>query len=214
VVEIRQVEVILIRVILGDQSMKRTAAAWAAILLTLAVIVVAGLALFAWYISGYNKAVALSQGAKEAWSNVDTALQRRLDLVPNLVETVKGYAKHEKEIFENIAAARTKYFQADTPAAKMAAANDLSGLLSRLLLLKEAYPELKANQNFLALQDQLEGTENRINVARTRYNEAAKALNTYAKEFFGSFFCRRAGVQPVEYFEASPAAAEPPKVAF
>jgi len=194
--------------------MKRTAAAWPAILAVFVILVIIAVALFAWYISGYNKAVGLSQAAKEAWSNVDTALQRRLDLVPNLVETVKGYATHEKEIFENIANARTKYFQSDAPADKIAASNELSGLLSRLLMLKETYPELKANQNFLALQDQLEGTENRINVARTRYNEAARSLNTYSQEFFGSFFCRSANVAPVEYFEAAPESKEAPKVTF
>jgi LemA protein len=194
--------------------MKRSGAAWIAMVVVLLVLLVAVGVIFTWYISGYNRAVALSQGAKEAWSNVDTALQRRMDLIPNLVETVKGYAKHEKEIFENIAQARTKYFQSNTPADKMAASNDMTGLLSRLLLLKETYPELKANQSFLSLQDQLEGTENRINVARTRYNEAAKALNTYASEYFGSFFCKSAKVEPVPYFEAAPAAKEAPKVTF
>jgi LemA protein len=194
--------------------MRRNGAVWPAILVVVILLAVCAAAAFAWYIGGYNKAVNLSQGAKEAWSNVDTTLQRRMDLIPNLVATVKGYATHEKEIFENIAAARTKYFQSNSPADKMAAANDMSGLLSRLLLLKEAYPELKANQNFLSLQDQLEGTENRINVARTRYNEAAKALNTYQKEYFGSFFCKSAKVEAVPYFEAAPAAQEAPKVAF
>jgi LemA protein len=194
--------------------MKRNGAAWIALIVVFVVLVAAIGILFAWYINGYNKAVRLSQGAKEAWANVDTTLQRRMDLIPNLVETVKGYAKHEKEIFENIAQARTKYFQSDKPADKMAAANDMSGLLSRLLLLKETYPELKANQNFLSLQDQLEGTENRINVARTRYNEAAKVLNTYQQEYFGSFFCRSAKVEPAPYFEAASAAKETPKVTF
>jgi LemA protein len=159
--------------------------------------------------------VRLDEGSKTAWSNVDTALQRRLDLVPNLVGTVKGYAVHEKELFENLAKSREKYFQADTRAGKIEASNELGGFLSRLLLLREAYPELKASQNFLALQGQLEGTENRINVARTRYNEATKLLNAYTREFFGSFFCRRAGVTSVEYFEATEQAkTEVPKVEF
>ena len=117
-------------------------------------------------------------------------------------------------MFEYIAKSREKYFQAGSRAGKIKASNQLSGFLSRLLMLKEAYPELKANQNFLALQDSLEGTENRIAVARTRYNEAAKQLNSYAKQFFGSFFCRRAGVKPVEYFEAAEQAKEAPKVKF
>ena len=138
--------------------------------------------------------------------------------MPNLVATVKGYAEHEKELFENIANARTKYFQAEKEAnraGQIAASNDLGGFLSKLLMLKESYPDLKANQNFLALQDQLEGTENRIAVARTRYNEAAKALNTYTKELIGSFFSKRAGVKAVEYFEASEQAkTEVPEVKF
>jgi len=183
--------------------MKSFGKIWVALIVVVVVLVLVGLGVFSWYIAGYNKAVTLDEGAKTAWSNVDTALQRRLDLVPNLVSTVKGYAAHEKELFENIANARTKYFQADTVAGKIDASNQMSGLLSRLLLLREAYPELKANQNFLALQDSLEGTENRINVARTRYNEAARSLNSYRREFFGSFFCRRAGVEKVEYFEAA-----------
>jgi LemA protein len=181
--------------------MKTYGKGWGTLIIILVIIVVLGLGIFRWYISGYNKAVRIDEGAKTAWSNVDTALQRRLDLVPNLVETVKGYAAHEKELFENIAQARTKYFQADTRAKQIEASNELGGFLSRLLMLQESYPELKANQNFLALQDSLEGTENRIAVARTRYNEAAKALNSYRREFFGSFFCKRAGVTEVEYFE-------------
>jgi len=174
-----------------------------------------GLALFGWYKAGYNKAVRLEQGAEEAWANVDAQLQRRLDLVPNLVATVKGYATQEKELFENIARSREKYFQAGNVAGKIEASNQLSGFLSRLLVLQERYPDLKANQNFLALQDQLEGTENRISVARTRYNEAVKALNTYTRELFGAWFCKRAGVEAGEYFEATgQAQTEVPKVDF
>lgn len=188
---------------------------WVVLVIILVAILLLGLGIFRWYISGYNRAVSLEQDAEKAWANIDAALQRRLDLVPNLVATVQGYAKHEKELFENIAKSREKYFQADSRAGKIEASNELSGFLSRLLLLREAYPELKANQNFLALQDQLEGTENRISVARTRYNEAAKNLNSYSRQFFGSFFCRRAGVEPVEYFEATEQAkTEVPKVKF
>jgi len=195
--------------------MKNFGKVWAVLIVILVVILVFGLGIFKWYIGGYNRAVGLDEAAKTAWSNVDTALQRRLDLIPNLIETVKGYATHEKELFENIANSRTKYFQADTVGAKIEASNELSGLLSRLLMLQENYPQLKANQNFLALQDSLEGTENRIAVARTRYNEAAKLLNSYAREFFGSFFCKRAGVMKVEYFEATEQAkTEVPKVQF
>jgi len=178
------------------------------------VVVFVGLLGVGWYIRGYNKAVRLDEAVTAAWANVDSALQRRMDLIPNLVETVKGYAEHERELFENIAQARTKYFQADRPEGKIEAYNNMSGLLSRLLLLQERYPELKANQNFLALQDSLEGTENRINVERIRYNEAVKALNTYSREVLGSFFCRMAGVERREPFEAAPEAREVPRVDF
>jgi LemA protein len=195
--------------------MKYFGKAWVGLIVALAVILIIGLGIVGWYINGYNKAVNLEQGAENAWANIDAALQRRLDLVPNLVETVKGYASHEKELFENIAKSREKYFQADTRAGKIEASNELTGFLSRLLMLQENYPQLKASDNFRDLQVALEGTENRIAVARTRYNEAAKQLNSYSKEFFGSFFCRRAGVKPVEYFEATEQAkTEVPKVKF
>ena len=195
--------------------MKNSGKVWVVLVVILAVILLFGIGTFKWYISGYNRAVGLDEGAKTAWSNVDTSLQRRLDLIPNLIETVKGYASHEKELFENLAKSREKYFQAGSRAGKIEASNELSGFLSRLLVLREAYPDLKANQNFLALQDQLEGTENRIAVARTRYNEAAKLLNSYTREFFGSFFCGKAGVEKTEYFEASEKAkTEVPKVQF
>ncbi len=188
---------------------------WVGLVIALVVILIIGLGILGWYIGGYNRAVNLEQGTENAWANIDAALQRRLDLVPNLVETVKGYASHEKELFENIAKSREKYFQADSRAGKIEASNELTGFLSRLLMLQENYPQLRASDNFRDLQVALEGTENRIAVARTRYNEAAKLLNSYSKEFFGSFFCRRAGVKPVEYFEATEQAkTEVPKVEF
>jgi len=189
---------------------------WVVLVAILIVILLIGLGIFRWYVSGYNNAVNLEQGAEKGWSDIDAALQRRLDLVPNLVNTVKGYAKHEKELFENIAKSREKYFQAgDNRAGKIEASNQLSGFLSRLLMLQENYPELKASENFRDLQTQLEGTENRISVARTRYNEAAKLLNSYTRQFFGSFFCKRAGVEKVDYFEATEQAkTEVPKVEF
>jgi LemA protein len=203
------------------QSKSRTrnfpqgASATAVLLGILGVLILLGAASFGIYVRGYNRAVRLEQAAKEAWANVDVQLQRRLDLIPNLVETVKGYASQEKEIFENIAQARTKYFQSNSVDQKIDASNQLSGLLSRLLVLRETYPELKSNQNFLSLQDQLEGTENRISVARTRYNEAANVLNTYAKELFGSWFARKAGVAPQPLFETTEQARTgPPKVEF
>ncbi len=195
--------------------MKRLGQTWVALIIVLVVILLIGLAVFGWYIGGYNKAVRLKEATNTAWANVDAVLQRRLDLIPNLVETVKGYAQHEKELFENIAKSREKYFQAGTVAGKIEASNELSGFLSRLLMLQENYPQLKASDNFRDLQVALEGTENRIAVARTRYNEAARELNSYAKEFFGKFFCKKAGVEPVDYFEATEKArTEVPKVEF
>ena len=192
--------------------MRSLGKAWIVVLVALLVLL---LAIVLWYLHGYNKAVNLEQGAEKTWADIDAALQRRLDLIPNLVNTVKGYAEHEKELFENIAKSREKYFQADSRAGKIEASNQLTGFLSRLLMLQERYPDLKANQNFLDLQVALEGTENRINVARTRYNEAARLLNSYTKQVFGSYFCKKASVEPVEYFQATEQAkTEVPTVEF
>ncbi len=163
---------------------------------------------------GYNKAIRFDEAVKERWAQVETVLVRRFDLIPNLVETVKGYASHEKELFEHIADARTKYFQAPSIAAKAQSASQLQGFLSRLMFLQERYPDLKANQNFLKLQDQLEGTENRIAVERKRYNEAVRAVNTYARSFFGRSFCNMAGVEKSEYLEATEEQKATPKVKF
>lgn len=195
--------------------MRNSGKVWPVLVLVLIALLLLGVGIFRWYVSGYNKAVRLEEGAKNAWSNVDTMLQRRLDLVPSLVETVKGYARHEKELFENLAKSREKYFQAGTRAGKIEASNELSGFLSRLLMLQENYPQLRASENFQGLQIALEGTENRIAVARTRYNDAARQLNSYTKEFFGKFFCKKAGVEPADYFEATEQAkTEVPKVEF
>jgi LemA protein len=164
--------------------------------------------------SGYNRAVRYDEAVKNGWGDVENQLQRRYDLIPNVVETVKGYAAHEKELFENIAEARTRYFSAGNRDAKVQAANQLESVLSRLLVLKETYPELKANQGFLALQDQLEGSENRLAVARKRYNDAVGTLNTYARGLLGRLFCSWAGVEPAEYFKSDEAAKKAPDVKF
>ena len=156
---------------------------------------------FSWFRTGYDNVIAMDENIKGSWAQVENQLKRRYDLIPNLIETVKGYASHEKELFENIANARTKYFQANTVNDKVQASNQLEGVLSRLLLLREAYPQLKANQSFLKLQDSLEGTENRISVERKRYNEAVQILNTYIRTFFGRFFASFAGVSSAEYYE-------------
>ena len=189
--------------------------AWLTCLVILLIVVVGGAAFGGCaLVGGYNKAVNLGEAVTSAWSEVDNQLQRRNDLIPNLVNTVKGYAKHEKELFENIAAARTKYFQAGTRGEKIQAANSISGLLSRLLVLRETYPELKANESFLKLQDSLEGTENRIAVARKRYNGSVEQANAYRKSFFGRFFANWVGLEESEYFKAPEQAKQVPKVAF
>ncbi len=169
---------------------------------------------FSWFRSGYDNVIAMDENIKGSWAQVENQLKRRYDLIPNLIETVKGYASHEKELFENIANARTKYFQANTVNDKVKASNQLEGVLSRLLLLREAYPQLKANQSFLKLQDSLEGTENRIAVERKRYNEAVQILNTYIRTFFGRFFASFAGVSSAEYYEVPEGEQATPQVKF
>ncbi len=169
---------------------------------------------FSWVIGNYNKVVTMDENIKAQWSQVDNQLKRRYDLIPNLVETVKGYAKHEKELFENIAEMRTRYFKASTVKDKIAASRGLESVLSRLLLLKEAYPQLKANESFLKLQDSLEGTENRIAVERKRFNDSVRVLNTYRRTFFGRFFASIAGVEAGEYYEPPEKEKENIKVKF
>jgi LemA protein len=184
------------------------------VLIILALILLLGLLTFGWVKQGYNRAVAMDENVKGRWAQVENQLKRRYDLIPNLVETVKGYATHEKELFEHIADARTKYFQAKGVKGKIAASNQLEGVLSRLLLLREQYPDLKANESFLKLQDSLEGTENRIAVERKRYNDAVQILNTYTRTFFGRFFTALAGVSKAEYYKVPEGEKEVPKVKF
>jgi LemA protein len=177
--------------------------------------IVAVVVIFASILIGqYNKAIRMDEAVNAQWAQVENQLKRCFDLIPNLVETVKGYAKHERETFEFIANARTKYFSAQTVGEKAKAASGLEGALSRLLLLQEKYPELKANESFLKLQDSLEGTENRIAVERGRYNENVRVLNAYIRSFFGRFFANWAGVKQAEYFLVPEAEKETPKVTF
>jgi LemA protein len=184
------------------------------VLIGVAVLVVVGLAIGGKLIAEYNRVITMDENVKSKWAQVENQLKRRYDLIPNLVETVKGYAQHEKEIFENIAEARTKYFQAKDVKSQVQEANRIETALSRLLLLQERYPDLKANQSFLKLQDSLEGTENRIAVERKRYNDAVQALNTYIRTFFGRFFASIAGVGEADYYEIPEAQKEVPKVKF
>ncbi len=183
-------------------------------LIIVGVIVVIGIASIGWGIGQYNRVISMDEQVKAQWAQVDNQLKRRYDLIPNLVETVKGYATHEREVFENIAQARTQYFQAKTPADKIQASQQLEGVLSRLLMLKETYPVLKANESFLKLQDSLEGTENRISVERKRYNDAVQMLNSYRRSFAGRFIAAIAGVGEAKYFETPTAERETPKVKF
>ncbi len=183
-------------------------------LIVIGIILLIAVFSFSWIVGEYNKVIAMDENVKGKWAQVENQLKRRYDLIPNLVETVKGYAKHEKELFENIAQARTKYFQSDTVKGQIESSNQLEGALSRLLLLRETYPELKANQSFLKLQDSLEGTENRISVERKRYNEAVQMLNTYIRTLFGRFFASLASVSSAEYYEIPEAEKEAPKVKF
>src|SRR4030066_640840 len=183
-------------------------------LIVIGIVVLIGFMTFSWFLKGYNNVVAMDENVKGSWAQVENQLKRRYDLIPNLVETVKGYAAHEKELFEHIADARIKYFQANTVKDKIQASNQLEGVLSRLLLLQEQYPQLKANEPFLKLQDSLEGTENRISVERKRYNEAVQILNTYRRTVFGRFFAALAGVSGAEYYEIPEAEKEAPKRKF
>ncbi len=183
-------------------------------LVAVGAVILAGVIIASTLISGYNRVVRMDERVKNKWAQVENQLKRRYDLIPNLVATVKGYAAHEKGLFEDIAAARVKYFQASTTKDKIDAANQMEGPISRLLLLQERYPELKANENFLKLQDSLEGTENRIAVARKRYNDAVMALNSYIRTFMGRFYAGLAGVGEAQYYQIPAGQSSAPKVKF
>ena len=167
--------------------------------------------------SGYNQAIRIDESANNAWAEVDNQLKRRNDLVPELVETVKGVAGQEQTVFLGIAKAQEAYFQADKSKSiegKEEAGRQMDSALSRLLVLAQQYPELKSNESFLKLQDSLEGTENRLVVARQRYNQAVLDVNAYVRQFPGSFFASLAGVQKRTYFETPAEERKAPKVDF
>jgi LemA protein len=167
------------------------------------------------YISAKNQMVTLNETIKSDWAEVDVVLQRRADLIPNLVETVKGYAAQEQTVFDNIAKARSALLSAQSPQDKIAAYPQFQSALGRLLALTENYPQLKSNENFLKLQDELAGTENRIAVERKRYNDAIQAYNTFIGQFPNSFYAGWAGFHRNDaYFQASEGSREVPKVAF
>src|SRR5271170_745338 len=189
------------------------------VLIGLAVIVVllilCALSFGGMYVGRRNEMVRLSEQVKSNWAQVDVVLQRRSDLIPNLVETVKGFAAHEETVFGDIAKARSALMGAQTPQDKIAANGQLDGALSRLLLIVENYPQLKSNENFLKLQDELAGTENRIAVERKRYNDAIQDYNTYIGLFPNDIFAGWAGFKRNDaYFQASETSREAPKVQF
>lgn len=179
------------------------------------IIIIAVVAILGFWIGGtYNSLISKSEYVKTQQSNIQTQLQRRADLIPNLVNTVKGYAAHEKEVIQSIADARSKLAGAQTTQDALRANTELNQALSRLLVVVENYPDLKANANFRDLQAQLEGTENRITVARRDYNNAAQDYNTYIKRFPTVLFANMFGFRESPYFEAAPGSEKAPEVKF
>lgn len=189
--------------------------------LIITIVVIALVAI--WGISSYNGLVSMDENVSNSWANVETQYQRRSDLIPNLVNTVKGYAKHESETLESVMQARSQATQVKidpsncTPqqlAAYQKAQGDVTTALGKLLAITENYPDLKANQNFLELQSQLEGTENRINVARKDFNDTAKKYNTSLRRFPRNIVASMCGFEKRAYFEAEAGAEKAPKVEF
>ena len=189
------------------------------LVITLAIVAV----VLIWGLSGYNGLVSMDEGVQNKWADVETQYQRRADLIPNLVNTVKGYAAHEKETLEGVVKARSEATSVKIDAENMTAEqmaqyqkaqNGVSSALSKLLLVVEKYPALKANQNFLELQSQLEGTENRITVARRDFNGAAKEYNTAIRKFPKNILAGMFGFEKKAYFEAQEGAEKAPEVQF
>ena len=192
-------------------------------LIALVAVVVIGIALYGWVKNTYNGFVQQEENVKTAWSQVENDYQRRADLIPNLVETVKGYAKHEQQTLKGVIEARANATSVKIDASNMDeqalkkfqdAQGELSSALSRLIAVSEAYPDLKANQNFLELQSQLEGTENRITVSRRDFNKAAQDYNTAVRTFPGNLLAGLFGFNQKPYFEAQAGADKAPKVNF
>jgi len=194
-------------------------------LIPVIIVVILVFSIFSWFTRSYNRMVTLDEGVKAAWSQVENVYQRRFDLIPNLVETVKGYAAQERETFTAVTEARARAGGVMNVSDEVLnnpesfqrfqqAQSELSGALQRLLVVTENYPELKSNQNFLALQDQLEGTENRIAVERRNFNETAREYNTYIRHFPRAFIANMSGFTQRAYFESSEGADTAPKVQF
>lgn len=184
-------------------------------LIVVAILAVIAFIVFGQYVSARNNMVAKNEAVKSAWSQVDVVLQRRADLIPNLVETVKGYAQQEQTVFGDIAKARSTLLSAAPPQQKIAANNQLDGALGRLLAISENYPQLKSNENFMRLQDELAGSENRIAVERKRYNDTLQDYNTYVQQFPNNIYAGWAGYKKNDaYFAASEQSRQVPKVNF
>lgn len=181
------------------------------LLITLAIAAVIAL----WAVSGYNKLVSRSEAVPAAWGQVETVLQRRYDLIPNLVNTVKGYAKHEKDLLTEVTMLRSQWGAAKNQSEKITAANGMESALSRLMVVVEQYPQLKANENFIRLQDELAGTENRISVERMRYNETVNLYNVSVRGFPTNILAKMFDFKKSEdYFKGEQAAQQAPKVQF
>lgn len=184
---------------------------------TAIIILVVIVVLVLWAMIIYNRLISLTNQAKEAWADIDVQLKRRYDLIPNLVESVKGYAAHEKTVFEDVTNARTHAMGASAPIDKAAAENQLTGTLKSLFAVAENYPDLKANQNFLQLQAELTDTEDKIQASRRFYNTTVMVLNTAEQSFPNNVMAGSFGFKPMDLFElsgADAAAKEPVKVQF
>ena len=194
-------------------------------LIALIIVLVCVLGVFSFYKNTYNSLVSMDEEVSASWAEVQNQYQRRLDLIPNLVSTVKGYAKHESDVFTQVSEARSKaggqinvsdeiLNDPEAFARYQQVQDNLGASLQRLLMVTEQYPELKADQNFMALQDQLEGTENRITVARNRFNTSAKSFNTKVRQFPTNIIANMSGFEKRPYFTASAEAQSAPKVEF
>lgn len=183
-------------------------------LIVLAVIVLGIFMIGSWYVRTRNSLVAMEEQVEAAWSEIDNQLQRRADLIPNLVNTVRGFAQQEEEIFTRLAEARARLAGAQGVQETAESYGEMQSALSRLLVVVENYPQLRSNENFIRLQDELAGTENRIAVARRRYNESVRQFNTRIRSFPASFIADSLGFEEKEYFEVPESAREAPEVDF
>jgi len=184
------------------------------LIIVLGILLVIVIGMYSYMKGAYNSLVSLEEGVKAAWAQVENQLQRRYDLIPNYVETVKGYAAHEKEVLLRVTEARAKVGGAATVSEKIEANNQLTSAIGRLLVVVEQYPELKANANFIRLQDELAGTENRIAVERMRFNEAVKTYNITIRHFPTNIIAGMFGFEKATFFEVPKERQEAPKVKF